>query len=319
MPRTYLVTGALGCIGAWVTKTLVDRGDHVVVADVGTDRHRLHAVIEADGLSRVTYDAVDITCSDEVRRAIDQSGASRVIHLAGLQVPACKADPAGGSMVNVVGTINVFQAAADSGCERVAYASSAAVYGTVDGDAPDESMPGTPETHYGVFKQANEGSARIFHSERDLDSVGIRPLTVYGVGRDQGLTSDPTRAMKAAVVGRPFAIGFSGTTDYQYVADTAAAFVTCVDRAAPGAHVYNLHGTSLHMADVVAMIRELRPSAQIGFAGPTIPIPPALDGASIRAAFPDLPSTPLDEGVRQTVDRFQLLSEEGRLQTHDLD
>ena len=319
MARTYLVTGALGCIGAWVTKTLVDRGDEVWVADVDTDHRRLDAVIEPDNLARVTYEDVDITSGDGIRRAIDRADARHVIHLAGLQVPACKADPAAGSMVNVVGTVNVLQAAADSDCERVVYASSAAVYGSADGDASDEKWPGTPETHYGVITQANEGNARVIHADRGLDSVGIRPLTVYGVGRDQGLTSDPTRAMKAAVVGRPFAIGFSGTTDYQYVADTAAAFVACADRASPGAHVYNLHGASVEMADVVALIRELRPSAEIDFGGPTIPIPPALDGSSIRAAFQDLPSTSLADGIRQTIERFQALHDQNRLDTHDLD
>ncbi|PYS95679.1 MAG: epimerase, partial [Acidobacteria bacterium] len=55
--------------------------------------------------------------------------------------------------------------------------------------------------------------------------MGLRPLTVYGVGRDFGLTSDPTKAMKAAVVGRPFRIRFGGRTDFQYVADTADAFI----------------------------------------------------------------------------------------------
>lgn len=319
MARTYLLTGALGCIGAWVTKALVDRGDHAVVADIGTDRRRLEAVIDPEPLSRVRLDAVDITRGDDLRGALESCGARHVIHLAGLQVPACRQDPVAGSLVNVVGTLSVLQAAADTGCERVVYASSAAVYGTRDGDAPDESKPGTPETHYGVFKQTNEGSARVFRAERGLDSVGIRPLTVYGVGRDQGLTSDPTRAMKAAVVGRPFSIGFSGVTDYQYVADTAAAFVACADRAPPGAHVYNLHGTSVDMANVVTVIRDLRPDARITFGGDEIPIPPALDGSAIRTMFPDLPCTPLAEGIRQTIDRFQALHDQGRLSTEDLD
>ena len=53
-----------------------------------------------------------------------------------------------------------------------------------------------PTTHYGVFKRANEGNARVYYLDHGLNSVGLRPLTVYGVNRDTGLTSDPTKAKK---------------------------------------------------------------------------------------------------------------------------
>src|SRR4029453_9170658 len=99
----------------------------------------------------------------------------------------------------------------------------------------DEAAAKDPLTHYGVFKRTNEGNARVYFTDHKLSSVGLRPFTVYGVGRDTGLTSDPTKAMKAAVVGRSFHIRFSGPTDFQYVADTAAAFLACTDRAPAGA------------------------------------------------------------------------------------
>lgn len=314
----YFLIGALGCIGAWITKTLVDRGDSAVVADLGSDRRRLEALLDADGMARVSFEAVDITDGAAVRAALEASGARRVIHLAGLQVPTCAADPALGARVNVLGTLHVLQAAADLGCERVVYASSAAVYGPDDGAAPSEGTSGTPRTHYGVFKQANEGNARVFFADRGLNSVGIRPLTVYGVGRDQGLTSGPTRAMKAAVVGRPFAIEFSGATDYQYVGDTAAAFVAAADRAPAGAHVYNLHGETADLDTIVGHIRDLRPEASITYDGPAIPIPPTIDGSAIRDALPGLPNTPLRQGIAATIDRFQALHDAGRLDTDDL-
>jgi len=318
MARTYFLTGALGCIGAWVTKAIVERGDTAVIADAGTAQHRLDAVIDPTHRGAVRHQAVDITEEAAVREALESSAASRIIHLAGLQVPACREHPARGAAVNVVGSLNVLQAAADCGVERVVYASSAAVYGTADGSHPDEARVGTPETHYGVFKQANEASARVFHAERGLHSIGIRPLTVYGVGRDQGLTSDPTRAMKAAVVGRPFDIRFSGITDYQFVADTAAAFLACADHGPAGAHVYNLEGEAVDMDRVVTLIKTHRPEARITVGGAPIPIPPSLDGAAIRSALPQLPRTPLEEGIRETVHQFQKLLDEGRLNTDDL-
>ena len=122
-----------------------------------------------------------------------------VVHLAGLQVPTCRVNPPVGAFVNVVGTLHVFEAARAIGAERVVYASSAAVFGLSD-EAVDEQVVPEPLTHYGVFKRANEGSARVYYRDHGLSSIGLRPYSVYGVGRDAGITSDPTRAMKAALI-----------------------------------------------------------------------------------------------------------------------
>ena len=115
-------------------------------------------------------------------------------------------------------------------------------------DAVDESVTPAPLTHYGVFKQANEGNARVYFRDNGVSSVGLRPFSVYGVGRDAGITSDPTRAMKSALVGRRFDIRFSGVTDFIHVADTAVAFIACADQAPDGAHVFNLHGEAIDVA-----------------------------------------------------------------------
>lgn len=322
MSSTYFLTGALGCIGAWVVQQLVERGDVPVVFDLGGDARRIRDLVDEDQLARVRFVAGDITDAAAVKAAVSEAAPRAVLHLAGLQVPTCRADPALGARVNVLGTIHVFEAALAAGVARVVYASSAAVFGPSedDGSAPDESAACEPVTHYGVYKRANEGTARVYWLEKKLPSVGLRPLTVYGVGRDQGLTSGPTSAMKAAVLGRPFHIGFSGPTDFHYVADTAAAFLAAADGGPSGALVYNLHGTTHDVAEVVGAIEAERPAARgrITFGGPRIPIPPELDGAAFRAAYPALATTPLAVGVRATLARFQALASVGRLDTRDL-
>jgi nucleoside-diphosphate-sugar epimerase len=322
---TYFLTGALGCIGAWVVERLLARGDQPFVFDLGGDPRRIRDLVGDAGLARVRFAQGDIADLAAVRRALAESGARRVVHLAGLQVPFCKADPAQGARVNVLGTVNVFQAASELHCERVVYASSAAVYGADDagegGAAPDERTVGHPSTHYGVYKQANEGNARVFWSDLGLASVGLRPLTVYGVGRDQGLTSDPTRALKAAVVGRRFQIRFTGSTDFLWARDCAEAFLAAADRAASGAHVFNLHGESVDVARwmELAASEEPRASELIQIAGPRLPIPPEIDGAALESALPGLVRTPLELGVRETIAHFRRLRDTGRLDTRDLD
>ena len=309
MSQTYFITGAQGCIGSWIVKALAERGDAAVVFDRSEDTRRLNAIMGPRALERVRFIAGDITDVTAVRSALESSGARRIIHLAGLQVPACKADPVAGAFVNVIGTLNVFESAKAAGVERVA-----------DADTPvNETAATEPATHYGVFKRTNEGNARVYFLDHGLNSVGLRPLTVYGVNRDAGLTSDPTKAMKAAVLGIPFRIRFSGATDFQYVEDTAAAFIRCADEAPGGAMVFNLHGETVAVERIAHVINQNAGRDLVSFAGPPIPIAPALDDAAIKRVIGDLPSTPLEVGVRETMRRFTELLEARRLDTSDID
>lgn len=322
MNDTYFVTGALGCIGAWVVKHLVERGDRPVVFDLGGDARRIRDVLGDAGLARVQFVAGDITDLAATKAAVAACKPRAIIHLAGLQVPFCRQDPPLGARVNVLGTIHVFEAALAAGVSRVVYASSAAVFGPSedDGVAVSESTATAPVTHYGVYKQANEGTARIYWLEKKLSSVGLRPLTVYGVGRDQGMTAGPTTAMKAAVLGRPYEIAFSGPTDFHYVADTAAAFVLCADGGPAGAHVFNLHGDTVDVADVVRAIEAECPAARgkITVSGGRIPIPSHLDDGAIRRSYPQLPHTTLATGVKATIARFRELHAAKALDARDL-
>ena len=320
MAQTYFITGAQGCIGSWIVKALVERGDTAVIFDRSEDKRRLEAISSPTELARARFVSGDITDVAAVRSALEESGAKRIIHLAGLQVPTCKADPVTGAFVNVIGTLNLFESARAVAAERVVYASSAAVFGLSDNDNPvTENAAIEPATHYGVFKRANEGNARVYFLDHGLNSVGLRPLTVYGVNRDTGLTSDPTKAMKAAVLGVPFHIRFSGATDFQYVEDTAAAFIACADGAPQGAHVFNLHGETVSVDLIAKVINENAGRELVSFAGPPIPVAAAIDDSAIRKVIPDLPSTPLEVGVQETMRRFTSLHEASRLDTSDID
>ena len=140
MPETYFITGAQGCIGSWIVKALTERGDQPVVFDRSDDSRRLSAIMDEDDVRQVRFVTGDITDGSAVLSALSESNARRVIHLAGLQVPTCKVDPIAGALVNVAGTLNVFEAARKIGLKSIVYASSAAVYGMNDDDiALDET------------------------------------------------------------------------------------------------------------------------------------------------------------------------------------
>lgn len=325
MPQSFLVTGAFGCIGAWVVERLLARGDDPVVFDLGSEPRRIRDLIGASRLEKVAHHRGDIADPGELDAALERSGAGRIVHLAGLQVPFCRADPMKGARVNVLGTVNVFEAAHARGIERVAYASSAAVYEKADedrvGGAPDEDATPHPNTHYGVYKLANEGTARVSFLEHGTSSIGLRPLTVYGVGRDQGMTSGPTKAIKAAVVGRPYTIGFSGSTDFLYVKDCAEAFIAAAERGPEGAHVYNLAGKSVTVHEFVQELgrQESRAHDLVRIDGPELPVPGAIAGGRLGDAIDGLARTSLEAGIAETLERFRALHEAGDLDTTDLD
>jgi nucleoside-diphosphate-sugar epimerase len=125
--------------------------------------------------------------------------------------------------------------------------------------------------------------------------------------------------MKAAVLGIPFHIRFSGATDFQYVSDTAAAFLACADRAPAGAHVFNLHGETVEVERIAGVINQNARRDLASFSGPPIPIAPALDDTAIRDVIGDLPSTPLEVGIAETMRRFTELRDAGRLDMSDID
>src|SRR5262249_12360594 len=181
---------------------------------------------------------------------------------------------------------NVFEAARAGGSqvERIVYASSAAVFGPPSlyppGPVKDDA-PLRPATHYGVYKVANEETARVYWEEHRIPSMGFRPLSVYGPGRDFGLTADPTLAMKAAVLGRSFKIRWGGRTDLIFTDDVARALLVAARSRADGARVYTLHGASAPIADVGRLIGEAWPSARgmLSHVDEPIPFPEALDDA----------------------------------------
>jgi UDP-glucuronate 4-epimerase len=312
---SYLVTGALGCIGAWTVRTLVRAGHAVTAFDLGTDHKRLRLIMSDAELAQVRFVTGDLTQFDTVATALNDNDIQQVIHLAGLQVPFCRANPVLGAQVNVVGTVNVFEAVRrrEGRPARVVYASSAAVF-DVDDAAPGETVAadatGHPATLYGVYKQANEGTARIYASENGVASIGLRPYIVYGPGRDQGLTSAPTSAMRAAAHGQPFHIPYGGRSDYEYAADVAATFIACCNVPFEGAGVFNLPGQVLGMRDVVEAIEAVVPESRgtITFDDKQLPFPESMDGRPLDALLAGtggVPRTPLHDAVAETVAIFR--------------
>ena len=321
-----LLTGGYGCIGAWIVRQLLARGDQAWVYDLKEDPRRLRLLLDEEQVRRVRFVPGDVTDLPALRKAVADNGVTHLVHLAGLQVPTCRADPLLGAKVNVLGTLAVFEAVRQSAGQvtRLVYASSAAVFGP-PGDYPKAPLADdvklTPTTHYGYFKCCNEGNARVYFQDHGLSSIGLRPWTVYGAGRDLGMTSEPTKAIKSLALGRKYHITYGGWQDLQYVEDVAGTFVRCLDAPYQGAKSYNLRGDVVDLPTFHKALCEAEPTARdlVTHGDRQIGIAYDLDDSALQRDLGPVPKTPLVEGVRRTLELFRKLKAEGRLDTADLD
>ena len=306
----FLVTGALGCIGAWTVKRLVDEGTPVWTYDLGSSRHRLQLIMEDDALATVNFVSGDITDFDTFDRVVSDNGITNIVHLAAFQVPFVRAEPVLGAKVNLVGMAVVLESAKRhlDQVKGLAYASSAAVYGP-----PGKGFETT--TLYGIHKQAKEGMARIYSQDYGLHAVGLRPHTVYGPGRDQGMTSTPTKAMLAAAVGRPYQISFGGTIVMEHADDMAQVFIDAARAKPDRAGAYDVGGNTVTVDEIVNAINVAKPemTGKITFNPTPLPVSASQDMNPLQALLGAIKWRSLGDGVRQTVDHFGKAVSAGRI------
>jgi nucleoside-diphosphate-sugar epimerase len=299
-----LVTGAGGCIGSWALALLARAGVPAVAFDLTEDKRRPRLLMSDEALAGVRWLTGDVSEADIVMRAVEASGATAIVHLAALQVPFCKADPVAGAKVNVVGTVNVFEAARKLGIRRLTYASSIAAHCAMEGH-------GTLPTLYGAYKFCNEETAKVYSQDWQVHSVGLRPGVVYGVGRDQGLTSKTTVALLAAAAGRGYDIPFRGAISWLHAGEVASAFLKAVSKLREGAPVFDINGVATSVEKSLELMQKIAPGAQITCSGAPLPFPMDLSDAPVRAHLGDYGFIPLDDGMRETYAAFKDLLARG--------
>jgi nucleoside-diphosphate-sugar epimerase len=288
----FLVTGAHGCLGAWTVAELIAQGTDVVAFDLAGGHGRAALLLGEAELARVHAVQGDVTDTAAVTAACE--GVTHVVHLAALQYPYCRDDHLAGARVNVLGTVNVFDAARATGAKLV-YASSIAAL--------------AQESLYGTWKRANEGTAAAFWAEDGFPSIGIRPALVYGVGRDRGVTASLTLAMNAAARGTQFHVVHGGSSPLNHAGDVARVLVRAARAVSDGAPVYDTGGSVHHVREVVAAIESAAHGARITFEDePFAATPAGFEGGALEAALGGVEWRPLEQGVRETVDRFRELA-----------
>lgn len=310
----------MGCIGSWAVKRLVDEGVPVTTFDLPGDPYRMRIIMSDEDIAKVNFQSGDVTDEQRVAEVMTENEITHVLHLAALQVPFVRANPILGAKVNVVGTAIIFETIRKlrEQVTGLAYASSIAVYGSPSSYPPGplaDDAPLMPVTLYGVTKEANEGWASIYWQDHQIPSVGLRPAFVYGPGRDQGVSSTPTKAMAAAAVGRPYHISFGGFDTYQHADDVAAAFIKAARTMPQGAPTYTLGGTPGSTEQIIEAISEVVPESAGTITTATDPLftPDAYEGKAVENLLGPLTWRPLATGVRDTIEVLRSAYQAGRL------
>jgi UDP-glucose 4-epimerase len=301
-----VVTGGAGFIGSNVVDALLERGDDVVIVDdLSTGKRENIEQALAAGARLVEADIRDgqamIELLGEVRPEV-------VFHLAAqIDVRKSVADTAFDAMINVVGTINVLEAAKRAGTRRVVNSSTGgAIYGEGKIIPAPEDHPAEPEAPYGQSKFAAEGYLELYRRLHGLSTVSLRYGNVYGPRQDPlgeaGVIGIFCGRLIAGETPTVFGDGLQ-TRDYVYVGDVVAANLAAAESDASGA--FNI-GTARE-SSVLDIVEAL---AQIGgreFAAELAPERPgevrhiAIDYTRAREELGWEPKIDLREGLERTL------------------
>ena len=237
-----LVTGGAGFVGLNVVEQLLARGEDVVLYDLSPPPSEFRGDCE--------FEQGDTTDRDRLERVFSERRPQRVIHLAAITAgPARDArEPRRIAEVNLIGTINVLEAARNHGVQRVVHASTGALYGAagvgVEEPLDEERHRPVPETMYGITKYAGERSVLRLGTLWDMDVRIGRLALAYGRWEyASGLRdrlSPPTEIAKLALAGAEAVFPPLGATDYIYGPDVARALLALLDAGKTSHRLYHL-------------------------------------------------------------------------------
>ncbi|MGI8709201.1 MAG: NAD-dependent epimerase/dehydratase family protein [Actinomycetota bacterium] len=317
-----MVTGAAGFIGSHLVDRLMGDGEDILaVDDLSSGSLANLADARRSQMGKFTFQRADIT-STALAELIKRNKPEVIFHLAA-QVDVRKSlkDPIHDAMINIIGTLNLLQAATEAGSEKVVFTSSG---GCIYGEPDESRLPVTedqvwspealPESPYGVSKKVVLDYLRYYKVVHGLDYAALALANVYGprqepaseVGLEGQVVAIFSRKMLA---NRPCTIYGDGTQtrDFVYVDDVVSAFVAARDRGS-GQLINVGSGRELSVNELHSNLAELtgtRYEPQYAPARPgelqRIVIDPSKAGAELGWS----PTTELTEGLKQTVAWFR--------------
>ncbi|MDR1897249.1 MAG: NAD(P)-dependent oxidoreductase [Prevotellaceae bacterium] len=328
-----LITGGTGCIGSVTIFKLLKypETEKITVATRSGNVEPVKLWLGESIDPRVEFVTLDVSDYGRVEELVPAISPTHIIHLGGFQSPDCSAYHHKGMEINVGGTMTLLDVAAQlPHLKRFVFASSGAVYGRRD-EYPEavikEEVRLAPPNHYGIWKLAGEHLARLFHSNTGIPTVCLRLNTTYGPGRDKGMTSAPTSAIKSIVQGYvegriiPFEMPYKGRENYHYVEDVGEHFAAAALDGFAGYGEFNIKGRTIEVSEFLDIIRKqakeagMEKSVDISIANDANPnmFSHDLCHNKIENAFPNCPLTDIEQGVKKSLMKFYEIAKRGKL------
>lgn len=322
------VTGADGFIGSHLVEALVSRG-HRVRAMALYNSFGTRGWLDA--LAPEAMESVEVVLGD-VRdaRSVHElmRDAAVVFHLAALiAIPYSYVAPRSYVETNVIGTLNVLEAARDLGTQRVVHTSTSEVYGTARSVPIDEGHPLTGQSPYSASKIAADKLAESYHLSFGLPVVTLRPFNTFGP-RQSARAVIPTIISQLAAGRTELDLGLlTPTRDFTFVRDTAAAFIA-VGAANPDAVVGSVlnagTGREIAIGELMTTISAImdRPATAVVDERRLRPDASEVrrlvcDASALREATGWMPQHSLEEGLRETVAWFSDADNLARYRWHE--
>lgn len=332
--HTIFITGGTGCIGSVTIYKLLQSKEvrKIVIATRSNNADSLKLWLGANLDPKLNFVTLDVSDYKAIEEIVLKVNPTHIIHLGAYQSPDCSRDHIGGMEINTGGTMALFDVAEKLPLlKKFVFASSAAVYGMrsmYPQETISEDVQLAPPNHYGIWKLAGEHLARLFYDKTKIPTVCLRLNTTYGKGRDKGMTSAPTNALKAIVMGAssgkliPFEMPYQGRENYHFVEDVGAQFAACTLQSYEGFGAFNIKGETipingfLKIADVEANELGMGHYSRLSIledAPPNLFVHD-LEHQKIMRSFKDLPLTKISDGVRKTLIEFQNMAKKGILE-----
>ncbi len=295
-----LITGGTGFLGRHLTRHLLQSGERDLVL---LDSVPNLAAI-ADVAAQVKVVQGDVLEPTALIDTIKKYNIEGIIHLAYLLGTGGMRNPLPSIRINCIGTTNVFEAARLTGIKRIVYMSSVAVYPlrtTLSGPELSEDDPPAPDTVYGACKLFNEHIAAYYAQAYGLDPSGIRPTSVFGLGRGQRRGVEPDHFMvlpELALRGQPIVMPpDEQVSDWMYVADAAEVFRRAYRATSLTHRIFNMSGTCRKTGEITAYLRQILPQAQISVSDKPFVMTSLVKTDRLRTELGFTPRYTVEEGI----------------------
>ncbi len=305
MSSTICITGGAGFIGSHIADAIVAKGHEVIILDDLSSGSK-HNV--PDGAKLVV---ADIRSNEAAQVLHDRKVDVLIHHAAQMDVRRSVENPAFDADVNLLGLLNLLEAARKTGVRQVIFASTGgAIYGEQDVHPADENHPARPVSPYGVAKLAGERYLYFYHCQYGLDVTCLRYANVYGPRQNpHGEAGVVAIFMHKLLRNEQAVINGDGkqSRDYVFVGDVVKANVAALGRS--GFDIFNV-GTGIE-TDVNQLFSEVRRAlgtgapATHGEAMPGEQLRSSISSAKLRDQLGVSPDTLFADGIQETAEWFK--------------